>query len=86
MSRWSSSNYEGPKENGWPQGKGKYTFPNGTIYEGFFDKGEFHGDGVLIYPKKVNNPKLQITYNISLGPLRCQMGKRKNDRRKILLL
>ena len=53
MSRWSESNYVGPTENGWPQGKGKYTFPNGTIYEGFFDKGEFHGDGVLIYPKKV---------------------------------
>ena len=55
--------YEGPTENGWPQGKGKYTFPNGTVYEGYFDKGEFHGDGVLVYPKKV--PKnIASSYNI----------------------
>ncbi len=54
MSQWSKSGYDGPRENGWEQGKGKFTFPNGVIYEGQFDKGEFHGDGTLIYPNGVS--------------------------------
>lgn len=58
MSKFSNSNYDGTMENGWPQGKGKYTYPNGTIYEGEFDKGQFHGDGVLIYPRKVSSINL----------------------------
>lgn len=52
------SSPDDPTEKNWPQGKGRYTFPNGTIYEGEFDKGQFHGDGVLIYPKKVNRLSL----------------------------
>ena len=37
-------------ETGWYQGFGKFTFPNGVVYEGNFDKGEFHGEGTLVYP------------------------------------
>ena len=35
-----------------PHGKGIYIFPNGTIYEGQFYKGNFHGEGKLKYPEK----------------------------------
>lgn len=32
------------------EGKGKFEFPNGVVYEGEFRKGEFHGEGALVYP------------------------------------
>jgi hypothetical protein len=54
MSQWSKSGYEGPKENGWEEGKGKFRFPNNVVYEGQFNKGEFHGEGTLIYPNGVS--------------------------------
>ena len=55
MSDWSGSRYEGPKENGWYQGKGVFYFPNGVKYDGEFVKGEFHGEGTLIYPNGVSS-------------------------------
>lgn len=55
MSQWSKSSYQGPYHNGWEQGKGKFTFPNGVTYEGEFNKGEFHGEGTLIYPNGVSS-------------------------------
>ena len=57
MSDWSGSRYEGPKENGWYQGKGVFYFPNGVKYDGEFVKGEFHGEGTLIYPNGVSSFK-----------------------------
>lgn len=54
MSQWSKSGYEGPRENGWEEGKGKFRFPNNVVYEGQFNKGEFHGEGTLIYPNGVS--------------------------------
>ena len=54
MSQWSGSEYQGPKKHDWEEGIGKFTFPNGVIYEGNFNKGEFHGDGTLIYPNGVS--------------------------------
>ena len=54
MSQWSGSEYQGPKTHDWEEGMGKFTFPNGVIYEGNFNKGEFHGDGTLIYPNGVS--------------------------------
>ena len=54
MSKWSGSDFVGPVENSWPQGVGKFKFPNGVVYEGQFDKGEFHGDGTLHYPNGVS--------------------------------
>ena len=54
MSQWSKSNYEGETINGWPQGKGTFTFPNSVKYIGEFDKGEFHGEGTLHYPNGVS--------------------------------
>lgn len=38
----------------WEDGKGVHTFPNGVRYEGQFEKGEFHGEGTLIYPNGVS--------------------------------
>eukprot|EP00164_Ancoracysta_twista_P002477 GFYU01003288.1.p2 GENE.GFYU01003288.1~~GFYU01003288.1.p2 ORF type:complete len:155 (-),score=41.94 GFYU01003288.1:430-894(-) len=32
-------------------GKGKYTMPNGTVYEGEIVDGMFHGDGTLYFPE-----------------------------------
>ena len=55
MSQWSKSSYVGPIENGWEEGKGRFTFPNGVVYEGQFNKGEFHGEGTLIYPNGVSH-------------------------------
>ena len=55
MSKWSGSDFVGPTDNNWPQGVGKFRFPNDVIYEGNFDKGEFHGDGTLHYPNGVSN-------------------------------
>ena len=54
MSQWSGSDYTGPTNNTWEQGEGKFTFPNGVVYQGNFDKGEFHGNGTLIYPNGVS--------------------------------
>ena len=54
MSKWSGSDFVGPTDNNWPQGVGKFRFPNDVIYEGNFDKGEFHGDGTLHYPNGVS--------------------------------
>lgn len=54
MSQWSKSGYAGPTKEGWEQGDGKFTFPNGVVYEGVFDKGEFHGEGTLHYPNGVS--------------------------------
>jgi len=54
MSKWSGSEYNGPKDHDWEQGEGKFTFPNGVVYHGHMDKGEFHGDGTLIYPNGVS--------------------------------
>ena len=50
MAKWSNSEFAGPTANNWPQGQGKFKFPNGVVYEGDFDKGEFHGNGTLHYP------------------------------------
>ncbi len=69
MSKWSGSCYEGDIKNEWEDGFGKHKFPNGVIYEGNFTKGEFHGDGTLIYPNGVRFNRYLI--NSILGTLRC---------------
>ena len=60
MSQWSKSAYKGDAANGWEQGKGEFTFPNGVKYVGNFDKGEFHGEGTLMYPNGVSIPKTSL--------------------------
>ena len=65
MSKWSGSDFVGPTENSWPQGVGKFKFPNGVVYEGQFDKGEFHGDGTLHYPNGVSTNKHGGSFIIS---------------------
>lgn len=39
--------YTGELVFGVPQGKGKYTYPDGSTYEGDFEDGYFHGYGIL---------------------------------------
>ena len=36
--------YEGPRVNGRMEGYGKYTFATGTVYNGQFLDGQFHGE------------------------------------------
>lgn len=48
--KWSGSSYEGPTKYEWEDGIGKHKFPNGVVYEGSLEKGEFHGEGTLHYP------------------------------------
>ena len=38
--------------NGWFEGNGKLTYPSGTVYEGAFHRGDFHGTGSLTLPGK----------------------------------
>ena len=72
MSQWSGSEYQGPKKHDWEEGLGKFTFPNGVIYEGNFNKGEFHGDGTLIYPNGVSEVSMRAYF---VGALRGQVGQ-----------
>ena len=41
------------------EGKGKYTFPTDTKYEGDMKDGEFHGKGTLYFP---NGSKYEATW------------------------
>ena len=54
MSQWSKSAYQGPTQEGWEEGRGKFTYPNGVQYDGNFKKGEFHGEGTLIQTNGVS--------------------------------
>ena len=47
---WSGSKFSGEMKNGWFEGKGRFVFPSGVVYDGSFHKGEFHGVGELRYP------------------------------------
>ncbi|KAI9183696.1 hypothetical protein H9P43_004614 [Blastocladiella emersonii ATCC 22665] len=39
--------------HGRVEGPGKYVFPDGTVYTGGIQDGEFHGRGVLLFPNGV---------------------------------
>ena len=41
------------------EGKGKYTFPTDTKYEGDMKDGQFHGKGTLYFP---NGSKYEATW------------------------
>jgi hypothetical protein len=43
--------YEGHFKNGWPDGKGKYTWANGDIYDGDWNGGKRNGKGKSTYKK-----------------------------------
>jgi hypothetical protein len=47
-----TDSYRGNFKNGYPDGEGKYTWKNGSTYEGSWKKGVFDGMGTL---KKVSN-------------------------------
>eukprot|EP00920_Eleutheroschizon_duboscqi_P037563 GHVT01090043.1.p2 GENE.GHVT01090043.1~~GHVT01090043.1.p2 ORF type:complete len:185 (+),score=20.91 GHVT01090043.1:977-1531(+) len=51
MSKLTGSTYEGARHpNGWAAGRGLYTFPDGVVYDGNFQRGEFHGTGTMTAP------------------------------------
>jgi hypothetical protein len=85
MAKWSGSSYEGPTKYEWEDGIGKHKFPNGVVYEGNFEKGEFHGEGTLHYPNGVGPSNTHNHFSFA-GTLRGQVGPRQADRRKVLLL
>ncbi len=43
--------YEGRFSNGFPHGRGKYTWADGRIYDGEWSEGEPSGNGTMIYPR-----------------------------------
>mgnify|MGYP006091022001 CR=1 FL=1 len=87
MSQWSKSAYVGPTQEGWEEGRGKFTYPNGVTYDGQFKKGEFHGEGTLIQPNGVSTNSFYPNHSCYLiGSIRWQMGKWKTDRRRVFLL
>jgi len=45
--------YVGTFVDGWPEGKGKYTWENGARYEGLFRKGRANGAGLYTTAKGV---------------------------------
>ena len=45
--------YVGTFVNGWPEGKGTYTWENGARLEGSFKKGKANGPGVYVSAKGV---------------------------------
>ncbi|KAL8273459.1 hypothetical protein Esti_002525 [Eimeria stiedai] len=47
---WSGTSLQGLKINGWLEGEARCVLPDGTVYEGQFKGGNFHGKGSLIYP------------------------------------
>ena len=53
---------QGNFKNGYPDGHGKYTWKNGSWYEGFWKNGLFEGQGTL---NKVNNNKPDIAVVLS---------------------
>ena len=51
MEEFINCKYEGERNDvGTMDGKGRFTFPNGTVYDGELIDGEFHGKGTLYFP------------------------------------
>ncbi|KAG5893737.1 hypothetical protein JTB14_001381 [Gonioctena quinquepunctata] len=47
----TGSTFEGKQDSLGFAGLGTYVFPHGAIYRGYFQNGQFHGDGIITYPK-----------------------------------
>ena len=53
MEEFIQCSYKGEKnEVGTMNGKGEFTFPNGTRYVGELVDGQFHGKGTLFFPNR----------------------------------
>jgi len=73
--------YVGTFVDGWPQGKGVYTWENGAKLEGTFKKGQANGQGVYTsangvrYEGKFDNGKLEGMKKedcpVTSGPVSC---------------
>lgn len=44
--------YEGVFKKGFPDGKGIYTWANGDVYDGQWEEGKRHGEGILKYKEE----------------------------------
>lgn len=51
--------YEGHFKNGLPDGYGTYTWENGNKYEGYWLKGEMHGEGTMLKKSNVHDSTIQ---------------------------
>ncbi len=49
LASYVGASYAGEVKEGRYHGKGKFTYPNGVVYEGDFDNGMCHGNGRLIF-------------------------------------
>lgn len=73
--------YVGDFVNGWPEGKGTYTWENGGRLEGTFKRGRAHGPGIYVSAKGVRyerdfvDGKLETSKPedcpVTQGPLQC---------------
>lgn len=70
--------YEGHFIDGYPQGRGKYTWKNGNWHEGEFKKGMKEGDGVL-HIKKLNESD-----SIVIGTWKNDILAKKHDKKYII--
>ncbi len=76
-----ADSYVGTFVNGWPQGKGVYTWENGARLDGTFRKGVANGPGVYVSAKGVRyegefvNGKLEALKAqdcpVTQGPISC---------------
>jgi hypothetical protein len=75
--------YVGDFVNGWPEGKGTYTWENGARLEGTFKRGRANGSGVYVSAKGVRyegefvDGKLEALKPedcpVTQGPITCRM-------------
>src|SRR5262245_32749049 len=73
--------YVGTFVNGWPEGKGKYTWENGASLDGTFKRGVANGPGVYVSAKGVRYEGSFVEGQldgikredcpITAGPVRC---------------
>ena len=58
---WGDFHYTGKFKNGYPEGKGRAEYNDGTVYEGSWEKGLRHGEGKLYF---VENGEKLLSHGI----------------------
>jgi hypothetical protein len=57
---WGRFHYKGRFVDGYPQGEGRAEYPDGTVYEGLWNKGLRHGEGTMFWTE--NGRKISKTW------------------------